>query len=627
MSRRDFLNGMLLAGASGPALAQPPAASYPPALGGLRGSHAGSFEAAHALAWTGQSSAGPLAAAAETVDLIVIGAGISGLAAAHYYRETVKRDARVLILDNHDDFGGHARRCELDVDGQTYLSYGGTQSIDSPERWSPQASALLRTLGIDLEQLREAYDLGFFKRHGLTLGTFYDQPSWGRAALLQGGLPTRRSTRYYSHHYLPGLAAAPAFAATLAAAPLTAAQAAALRAVLAGAPAAASAYFAGPRGRARFEKGRYADFLKSVYGIADPALIALLSMPLVEDMALGGHAVRLADAFEGGLLGLPGVAAVRDWWDGPEPEELPAELADDESAYVYHFPDGNASIARLLVARLIPGAASCRSVEECLAARLDYGALDRPGQPVRLRLNSLAVLAQNTAQGTRVRYRRGAGLYEVRARHTVMAGWHMMAAHLMPELPARQREAMRANIKIPMVYAQVALRQWAPLKKSGVAAAYCPGSFFQFVQMDFPVALGHWQPRREPDAPMVLLMIRSPCPMLGEGSPSELFRQGRAELLGQSFDDFELQIRAQLSAMYGPNGFDAKRDIAAITVHRWPHGFVYGEALLGGVPAHHLARRRHGRIAIANADAAGSAYTQAAIDMAWRAVRELASLA
>lgn len=631
ITRRDFLNGAVWLGASSlgwplAALAAAlddaaPGNAYPPALTGLRGAHPGAFEAAHALAWSGERNFGPLAAPAEQYDLIVIGAGISGLAAAHFYRNEVQRDARILILDNHDDFGGHAKRNEFTLDGQRYLSYGGTQSFDGPSGYSKVAMGLLRTLGIDMARLAAAYDRNFFARHQLSLGVFYDAAGFGKAVLQRSGFPTQTPVADYSRHYVPGLALAPEFAEALAKAPLSEAQRAKLREVLA-APPKAAAYFKGAQGRQRYFGQNYVQYLKAVYQIDSPALIALLSMPLAEDSALGGTGISLPMAVAGGLLGLPPAAYFAQWQDKEEAEGKDDD-EDDSKEYVYHFPDGNATLARLLVQRLIPGVASFKTPEQCLTARFDYGQLDRAGQAVRLRLNSLAIHADNAGDGTVVRYLRQGKLYEARARRTVMAGWHMMAAHIIPSLPASQKAAMRANIKMPLVYAQVVLRQWQPLKQSGVGASYCPASYFQFVQMDFPVSLGDYRPRREPDAPLVLLMIRMPCPMLGEGEPADLLRQGRADLLGTTFETFEARIREQLQAMYGPYGFNDKRDIAAITVNRWPHGYVFDEAEYKGQPAHSLARKRHGRIAIANADAAGKAYTDAAIDMAWRAVQEL----
>ncbi len=625
LTRRDFLNGVAWLGAS--SLLQPlealasatDLAGYPPALTGLRGAHPGAFEAAHALAWGGVREFGQLAAPAETYDLVVIGAGLSGLSAAYFYRQHIQRDARILILDNHDDFGGHAKRNEFTLDGQTYLSYGGTQSFDSPSGYSKQAAGLLSSLGIDLDKLEAAYDRQFFQRLGLSCGVYFDAASFGKAALLRSSLPTMHSPAFYSRQWVPGLQVAPAFASVLAQAPLSAAQRTSLREVLAVSPKAA-AYFKGAPGKKRFRQQNYLHFLRTVYGIKDEALLKLLSMPLAENAALGGSGISLPTALEGGLLGLPPARQMAAWMGD---ESLLPEDDDDEEAYVYHFPDGNATLARLLVQKLIPRVASFAGPEQCLTARFDYGQLDQADQPVRIRLSSTAVLADNSGGGAIVRYLREGKLHEARARHVVMAGWHMMAAHLIPSLPAPQKAAMRANIKMPLVYAQVALRRWPAIQKSGVVAAYCPAAYFQFVQPDFPVTLGAYTALRQPDSPMILLMIRMPCPPLGEGSVPDLLRQGRAELLATDFATFEAQIRAQLTAMYGPFGFNAEQDIAAITVNRWPHGYVYEEAEYRGQPAHVLASRRHGQIVMANADAAGSAYTDAAIDMAWRAVQEL----
>lgn len=275
---------------------------------------------------------------------------------------------------------------------------------------------------------------------------------------------------------------------------------------------------------------------------------------------------------------------------------------------------------------LVPAVCKSDDPVHILTERFDYTRLDHARQPVRIRLSSLAVDMANVVGGTRVRYVRNGQLFEAHAPHAVMAGWHMLAAHVIADLPTRQKEAMRANLKMPLVYAQVALRQWRPLESAGGGAAYCPGAPFQFVQLDFPVRMGDYQPARTPEHPAVVLMIRMPCPMLGEGSVPELLRAGRADLLGTTFETFDQQIRTQLQAMFGPHGFDAGRDIADITLNRWPHGYVWEDAQYQGRPAHQLARRRHGNIVMANADSAGRAYTDAAIDMAWRAVDEIIHL-
>lgn len=626
MQRRDFLNGIACLGL-GPALAQTAsseAAPYPPALTGLRGSHPGAMDVAHALAWAGDAGAGQAVADDTPWDLVVVGAGISGLSAAHYYRERFHANARILILDNHDDFGGHARRNEFTVEGRALLGYGGTQSFDTPQDYSPQARALLRTLGVDLLALRRAYDLGFFARHGLGMGLYYDAPTFGRAALLDSCPPSLRAPAYYGRHYVPGLRSAAPFASRLQAAPLSAAQQAQLRQVLANAPGGAALR------HDQVDKAEsYVDFLRAAYGIADPAVLALLSMALTEDSALGGYAVSMEAAGYGSLLGL-GTLAQRQQWLGVKSDDTVADAApendDDEDldGYFFHFPDGGATLARLLVQRLIPAVAQFSGAAQCLGARFDYTQLDRAQhQSVNLRLNSTALSVANQGPGVQVRYLRQGQVHTARARHAIMAGWSAVSAHVVQGLPAAQKAAMRANIKMPIVYAQVLLRRWHALHKAGIAVAHAPGAPFQYCQMDFPVRLGPYAPPASPDEPACLLMVRVPGPLLEKAEVPDIFRAGRAELLGQDFAWYEQAVVAQLQGMYGAHGFDAQRDLAALTINRWGHGFVWDEARYRGESAHTRAAHRLGRIAMAGADSQGHAYMDAAIDAAWRAVSEL----
>lgn len=625
ITRRDFLNGIIWTGAtaatngwslnvltevlSDQKNSKSHLQSYPPGLTGLRGSHPGSFEAAHSLAWSGKNDWNEKILDTTPYDLIVIGAGISGLSAAYFYQQTIKKDARILILDNHDDFGGHAKRNEFSIDGKTYLSYGGSQSIDSPSRYSEVAKKLLTDLGIDLTIFEKAYDKNFFTRHNLTQGIFFDFETYGQNTLIPSCLPSHWSGEYYAHTYMPGLKVAPDFATVLDKMPLSAAQRKKIREILA-VSTQAKKYFSNESGNNKLYEKNYVEFLNEVYGVNDPALIALLSMPLADDYGCGGTSVLLWDAVEGGLLGLPPRSFFKDGFE--------EDQVFDE--YIHHFPDGNATIARLLVKKLIPSVAKFDTAVESIISHFDYSQLDLDTNPIKIKLNSLTIHADNENQGTVVRYLRDNKLFECRAHHTVMAGWHMMAAHIIPSLSQKQNGAMRANIKMPLVYAQVALRQWEPLKRSGIGSVFCSGSYFQYLLTDFPINIGNYQPCREPDSPMIIQMIRMPNPLLGKGKPADLFRAGRADLLVTPLETFEANIRKQLAQMYSSYGFDADRDIAAITINRWPHGYIYWHNQIVNTPANEIARQSHGQITFANADSAGEAYSNYSIDMAWQAV-------
>ena len=177
ISRRDFFNGAALTIAAGltPAMQGlgAPARPYPPALTGLRGQHEGSFETAHAQARAGRRFATDQLSVEERYDLVVVGAGISGLAAAWFYRRARPR-ARILVLDNHDDFGGHARRNEFVIDGRLIIGYGGSESIDSPRtRYSSVAKGLLRDLGVEIERFESAFERTLYSSLGLSRGVFF----------------------------------------------------------------------------------------------------------------------------------------------------------------------------------------------------------------------------------------------------------------------------------------------------------------------------------------------------------------------------------------------------------------------------------------------------------------------
>jgi spermidine dehydrogenase len=608
ISRRDFLNGVALTIASGltPAaqIAADPA-RYPPALTGLRGQHPGSFETAHRVARAGERYR--FGDVEEDYDLVVVGAGISGLAAAWFFCRAVGADARILILDNHDDFGGHAKRNEFSLDGRRIIGYAGSQSMQSPcTLYSAVAKDLLRELGVDVTRFEIAFDRNLYSSLGLTRGVFFAREAFGRDALVPGD-PMR----------MPADVTAPgspqSLAESLAAFPISPASKTQLLAL----------YDPGRdplAGRSVEEKRKllkstsYRDYLIKICGCSEEAANCFQGRTL-GFFALGCDAVPAADVREFGYPGFAGLG-------------LPAESAAEwKEPYIYHFPDGNASLARLLVRSLVPGVAPGHDMNDIVLAQFDYDALDRPEQNVRVRLDSTCIDVRATGDKVLVGYMRAGAAHRIAAKHVVLACFHMMIPHVMPDLSQPQRAALAQNVKAPLVYTNVLVRHWHPWIRLKVHDIAAPMSFHSRVALDFPVSLGGYRHPRDPAEPIVLHLEHVPgAPNSGLNARSQ-FRIGAAKLLNMTFADFEEKIRDELDRMLGPGGFSSARDIAAITVNRWPHGYGYvanslfdGDDYEGTIER---GRRPFGRVAIANSDAGGDAYAHLAIDQAERAVREL----
>ena len=305
-----------------------------------------------------------------------------------------------------------------------------------------------------------------------------------------------------------------------------------------------------------------------------------------------------------------------------------AEADELREPYIYHFPDGNASLARLLVRSLVPGIAAGTTMSDIVLAGFDYDRLDRDDNKVRIRLDSTVIDVRQDGEQVSIGYVRAGAAHRVTAKHAVLACFHMMIPYLMPDLPAAQRTALAQNVKTPLVYTNVVVRDWQPWLKLKVSQIAAPTAFFTDVALDFPVDLGGYRHPRDPSEPMVLHLEYVPgAPNAGLDARAQ-FRAGRQKLLTMTFADFETRIRDQLDRMLGPGGFSAERDIAAITVNRWAHGYGYVANSLFDPDDYEervlkVARRTVGRVAIANSDAGGDAYAHLAIDQAGRAVREL----
>ena len=585
---------------------------YPPGLTGMRGNHDGSWEVAHKLAREGVRDWGPVSESGEGVyDLVVVGAGISGLAAAHYYLQD-NPQARILLIENHDDFGGHAKRNEFTVGDNTVIGYGGSQSIQEPNFYPQLARDLLRDLQIDIDGLAAAYDQDWFKRHDLAAGIHFNKDQWGVDRLLRYELGCLV--------YLPLATANTTPEEAVAQMPMSDAARAEMLWLLTNTEDKLQ-MSPDERDELLFSIS-YREYLEGHLGIAESEVFAMLQ-DLAVDLGAGIEAVAAGEAL--GYAGLPGGAAAgHSGYEEAEP-------------YVHHFPDGNASVARLLVRKMIPGVAEGTTFEDVVAAQFDYAKLDTPASKVRLRLNSTVVRVQHdgdpqSAKEVGIDYILNGKAHRVRAKHCVLACYNNIIPSLCPELPDEQREALSMAAKYPILYTKVMLRNWRAFKQAGIGAAVASGNYHPVVFMDFPVSFGGQKHPDDPDQPVILNMekfLHAP----NSGLPTrEQRRIGRHELLATPFETMERNIRTQLASMLAATDFDPARDIDAITVNRWAHGYSDGFYALDDPwfgdwndPRRPNIRGRQpfGRITIANSDAGGSAMLESAVREAHRAINEL----
>jgi spermidine dehydrogenase len=635
ITRRDFLNGVALTvGAAilptdflaATALHAGPEESpdyYPPALTGLRGSHPGSFDAAHSLRdGTFWDHAGAPVATGEKYDLVVVGGGISGLSAAHFFRKAAGPKARVLILDNHDDFGGHAKRNEFHGSQRTMLGFGGTFSIESPAPYSPVAKGLIEELGIDVPSYSKYVSNDLYRSFGLTPKIFFDKETFGADALAVNPLP------HLGGESENDIVQARAREAFLKDAPFSEQAKAEFARLL----TEKKDYLPGlssDEKKARLARISYNNFLTDLVKVS-PEVVKLFQAMPQPLFGVGFDAVAAQDAWGMGAPGFAGMDLAPGPGKGMNRDAIYNEQAE---AYFFHFPDGNASIARLLVRQLIPAAIPGKSANDVVLARANYALLDQKSSPVRIRLNSTAVRVKHkgdpaSAKEVEVAYAQGGKVYTVRASHCILACWHVVIPYICEQFPENQKQALSSAAKVPLLYTNVALRNWKAFEKLGTNAIYCPGGYHSYMNLDLPVSIGGYECSRRPEDPIVIHMMKTPCK---PGRPArDQHLAGRMELFTTTFDTMERNIREQLARVAGPGGFDPAIDITAITVNRWPHGYAYEYNSLwdkfwleGGETPCEVARKPFGRIAIANADAGAYAYTDGAIDHAYRAVEEI----
>ena len=627
ITRRDLLNGMAISavGAMLPAYAgEPkvrldssmrpggPSTYYPPTLTGMRGSHAGSFEVAHALAWQGQKP-DAYESLDEHYDLVVVGAGMSGLAAAWYYLKKAGPEARVLVLDNHDDFGGHAKRNEFHHKDRMILSLGGAQNLDNPSNYGDIAGSLLIDLGIDEAAIAK-----------MAANTPDDYVLGGKLGGDVGlTVPDGDEHLTIGGHWLKFFHGRGDYQAGVRDLPIPEEQKDKL-----------VAFFGGEKDflddLSLTKKWDYVNNTSYNQFLVDRVGLSVDTIPILNAhlLILNGPSGWNHTVLEGILAGSPGLRAMG--WLADFVDSIGAMLLDELAGDIRMFPDGNASVARLLVQKMIPDVApNMKGFEDVAIARFNYGALDQADQSTRIRLNSTAVGVREVDDYVQIDYVQQGKPLRITANHCVLACYNNLIPALCPEMSDAQKSGLGYGVRIPFVYANILLENGRAFSELGVQITQCPYDPFQWVSAAPTVTSGGYEPPRGPDDPMVVFMMASPTPADGtEGTTRDLLRLGRHKIYASTFDDYEQQIREQLQKMLGKHGFNHEADIKAITVNRIPHGYAYWYQGLDdpeweeGQAPHEIGRQQFGRISIANTDSEVTPLMNAAFDAAHRAVEE-----
>ncbi len=531
----------------------------------------------------------------ETYDCVVVGGGISGLAAALIFQRKAAHKT-CLVLDNHPIFGGEAKRNEFLVGGYRLIGHQGSAlfqveypysfigrfydsiGLKSPrleyQKWAgPDPEIQLPTT----PYLAAApYGLYFGAKFGQPGGVWVPDP-WGTKLK---GAPISAQAREELLRYQS--------------------------------PDPARALIPEYRGDAisrRLDTITLEDHLMERHAISRETVRTFLTPDEGGGFGLGPDALSGYTAYAFDALG-----ALAD----PEPQM---------------FPDGNSGIARLIVKTLIPEAiAGEHFLEEVCRNGVSLAALDRAGAAARIRLDSTAVWVKHDGAPAKselvtIAYTRAGKTFSVKARSVVMAGGSWTTKRIVRDLPADRKAAYSQFYRSPCMLANVAVRNWRFLYKMGISGCQWFEGLGSFLQVRKLALCGAESPTIGPDSPVVLaLKVLYPHP---GHTAEQQGHMGRAEMIAIPFREYERQIRRQLSDMFARSGFDAGRDIAGIILNRWGHayaspapGFYFGK---DGKPApgEVLRAAPFGRIAFANVDLSGMPDHKSSIIEADRAVEQL----
>ena len=544
----------------------------------------------------------------ETYDCVIVGGGISGLAAALFFQRKSGAKGKCLVLENHPIFGGEAKQNEFLVDGKRLVAHQGSAiyQLHQPQSF---LARFYDSIGLKTPKLT-------YQRWG---GPLPEMPL-SRTPYDAAGMGVGQYGFWFSARFgtaKPGIWVMDP-----------------VRSQLRGAPINATAH----EEWMRFLTGKEVSTKPFEHPkVEGDAVSRYLDSITLEDhycvrFGMDRQTVRaFLSPVEGGGSGL-GPDALSAYCDYAY--EMLHPVADESGEMDQMFPGGNTTIARLMVKTLIPAAIDGDdSVESVSRNSVNFAALDAPGAPARIRLASTVFALQHEGDPAKsstvsIAYEKGGKLYRVKARSAVMAGGSWTSKHIVKDLPETHRLAYSEFYRSPCMMANVAVHNWRFLHKMGLTGCrWFGGSIGNYMEVRKLALTGLEDPTIGPDSPIVLsIKVLYSYPGF---STEDQGHRGRGEMLGTSFRDYERRIRQQFTDMFASAGFDAQRDIAGIILNRWGHaylspqpGFFFGK---NGQPAPREVLRRapFGRIAFANTDLAGAMDHRFSILEAQRAVSQL----
>jgi spermidine dehydrogenase len=542
----------------------------------------------------------------ELYDCVVVGGGISGLAAALFFQRQAGQPLKTLVLENHPIFGGEAKQNEFLVDGQRLIAHQGSAiyqlqypysflahfydsiGLKTPaltyQKWAgPQPELVLSRTPYEAAGMEHGqYGFWFGAKFGHKPGMWLIDP---RGKNLEGA-PVSQATRAEWLRWLKG-------------------------------EELQGKKFEHPKA----EGDAISRYLDSI----------TLEQHYTERFGLSRETIRtFLSPVEGGGSGL-GPDALSAYSDYAF--EMLHPLEDETSGTDQMFPGGNSTIARLMVKSLIPTAIDGpETVESVCGNQVNFSALDASGSQTRIRLSSTVIAVQHDGESEKANsvtiiYLNKGKLYRIKARSVVMAGGNWTTKHIVKDLPSRHREAYQQFYRSPCMMANVAVRNWRFLYKMGISGCRWFEGVGNYVEVRKLALTGIESSTISPDSPVVLsLKVLYSYP--GRSTEAQ-GHMGRAEMMQTSFREYERRIRDQFTDMFGAYGFDAQRDIAGIILNRWGHaylspqpGFFFGS---NGKPAPRETLRNapFGRVAFANTDLAGAMDHRYSILEAKRAVEQL----